>query len=87
MLKASHLAIMALALGLLISGCDSQGPAEEAGEKIDNTVEQAKEKLDEAIDEPNEGPAEEAGEKIDEAVDATKEKLEDAKETIEEQTD
>jgi hypothetical protein len=52
---------------LSFSGCERQGPAERAGEQLDRTVEDAKDKLDPA------GPAEKAGEKLDRAVeDATK---------------
>jgi hypothetical protein len=65
-----------LALALLV-GCSDSGPAEEAGERIDDAVEQAGERIEEttrkvedAIDPP--GPAEEAGRKVDEAVDSVK---------------
>ena len=55
----------AIVLGL--GACEDKGPAESAGENIDQAVEQAKEAVD------PEGPAERAGEKIDEAVDKAKE--------------
>lgn len=50
----------------LFTGCDRQGPAERAGEKIDRAVEDAKDKLDPA------GPAEKAGKKIDRALEDVK---------------
>ncbi|ACL73576.1 hypothetical protein Tgr7_2499 [Thioalkalivibrio sulfidiphilus HL-EbGr7] len=47
----------------LLAGCSDSGPAEEAGERIDDAVQDAQD----AISPP--GPAEEAGRKIDDAVD------------------
>jgi hypothetical protein len=55
----------ALVLGL--GACEDKGPAESAGQKIDQSVEKAKEAVD------PQGPAERAGEKIDEAVEKAKE--------------
>lgn len=64
------LLIASLCLTLLTFGCESQGPAEKAGESVDESIESAKDALDEASDEiTGEGPAEEAGENIDEALD------------------
>ncbi len=58
------------ALGLLLAplvgmgvGCESQGPAERAGEKIDKAAEDLKDAVD-----PR-GPAEKAGAAVDNAVD------------------
>lgn len=51
-------------------GCESEGPAEEAGERIDEAVEELREP---------QGPAEQAGESVDEAVDEAKEELKKAK--------
>lgn len=51
----------------LLTGCESnEGPAEEAGKKIDNMVEDAGEKIDTAV--------EETGEKIEEAGDEVRDK-------------
>ncbi len=52
-----------MALGLTVAGCadEDKGPAEEAGEQIDETVEAAGEAVDEAVDE--------AGDEIDEMGD------------------
>lgn len=66
-----------LSVGLMIAAglvaCEQKGPAEKVGEKIDQTVEKAKEKVED-VTKP-EGPMEKAGKKIDQAV-------EDAKEAI-----
>ncbi len=45
-----------------VVSCKKEGPAEEAGEKMDEAVE----KVGDAID--PKGPVEEAGEKVDEAL-------------------
>lgn len=58
-----------LSLTLLTFGCESQGPAEKAGEKVDESVESTKDALDDASDKvTGEGPVEEAGENIDESL-------------------
>ncbi|WP_068803420.1 hypothetical protein [Immundisolibacter cernigliae] len=54
---------------LALAGCSEKGPAEEAGEKVDQAVEQAKDAVEDA---GQQGPAEEAGEKIDETVEDMK---------------
>jgi uncharacterized protein YjbJ (UPF0337 family) len=70
--KLSVLSIsLLIAAGLL--ACEQKGPAEKAGEKIDQTVEQAKEKIEDAT--KPEGPMEKAGKKIDEVVEDTKEAI------------
>ena len=51
------LAALAMTASLVLTGCDEQGPAETAGEKIDNAVESAGEM------------AEEAGDKVEDATD------------------
>ena len=51
----------------LLTGCESNdGPAEKAGEKIDNAMENTSEKIDSAV--------EETGEEIEEAGDKLREK-------------
>ncbi|AOY58266.1 MULTISPECIES: hypothetical protein [Desulfococcus] len=63
--------IIAAAFGIMVAvtGCESKGPAEKAGEEIDQSAESIKEAVEEAGDEiTGEGPAEKAGEKIDETV-------------------
>jgi hyperosmotically inducible protein len=61
--------LLALGLGLaLFVGCEQQGPAQKAGEKVDKAVEDAGKAIEKA--------GEKAGEKLDEAAkkvrDATK---------------
>ena len=55
---------LSIALPLMgaLAACDDKGPAEQAGEKID----EAGESISDAMS--SDGPAEEMGEKIDEAV-------------------
>ncbi|WP_291320674.1 hypothetical protein [Desulfonatronospira sp.] len=61
--------VVALFLAMIL-GCSDPGPAEEAGEEIDETMED----LGEAVD--PEGPAERAGRKIDETMEDLDEALE-----------
>jgi hypothetical protein len=57
---------LVLALAAPLGACRKKGPAEKAGEKVDETVE----KIGDAID--PKGPAEKAGRAVDKAVeDAT----------------
>ena len=68
----TRLLSLALAIGLatggatLLGGCREKGPAEKAGEKVDNAMEKVEDKLD------PKGPVEKAGRKIDKAVDDAK---------------
>jgi len=67
---------IAVALFLMVGmiGCDTQGPAEKAGQKIDQSVEEVKDAAEEAGDKlTGQGPAEELGEKIDDSVEEVKE--------------
>jgi predicted small lipoprotein YifL len=66
--------VVGLVLGLLtfpLAACEQKGPAEKAGEQVDQAMEEAKEEIEQAADairdkiDPQ-GPAEKAGEKIDE---------------------
>lgn len=66
----TSLSVMVLVFGL--GGCDPrEGPAERAGERIDEAAERAGEALD------PQGPAERAGEQIDQAMERTGEAIED----------
>ena len=60
--------VLALGLGLALIGCEQQGPAQKAGEKVDKAVEGAGKAIEKA--------GEKTGEKLDEAAkkvrDATK---------------
>ena len=69
----SLLLITSICLTVLNFGCDSQGPAEKAGEKIDQSIESTKDAVEEASDKiTGKGPAEKAGEKIDETLEPKK---------------
>ena len=61
----SALLICALGATLCVTtaGCERKGPAERAGEKIDNVAD----KIDDAVD--PKGPVEKLGRKVDRAVD------------------
>ena len=50
---------------LFISGCEQEGPAERAGEKIDKTIGQTQEKMEQAREKISDA-AEETGEKLEE---------------------
>lgn len=51
--------------GIVFTGCsDSDGPAEKAGQSIDNAVDSAKDAVD------KDGPVEKAGQKIDDTFDS-----------------
>lgn len=85
MKKAMYLFILIATMGLtvMLTACEKKGPAENAGEQIDQAMEKTEETLDEAKEnmqdmmEPQ-GPMEAAGEKIDKAVEDTKEMVEES---------
>ncbi|WP_019625752.1 hypothetical protein [Thioalkalivibrio sp. ALJT] len=59
MFEKSRLTVFLLALMMALgsatlAGCDNQGPAEEAGENIDDAMEDAGDALDDAADEMEE---------------------------------
>lgn len=63
-----------------LAACDNKGPAEQAGEKLDNSVEQLQEKSKDAADSTKEalglkekGTMEKLGEKLDETGQSIKE--------------
>lgn len=55
--------------GLGLGACSQEGPAERAGEKIDNAVEETGESIDSAL--------ENAGDKIEDAADKVEDKMEE----------
>lgn len=62
-------AIASVFLVLVMAGCeDKDGPAEEAGEAIDNTIDNVGDSVDDATD-SIEDAAEDAGDEIEEATD------------------
>lgn len=68
--------VVGLILGLLtfpLAACEKKGPAEKAGEQVDQAMEEAKEGMEQGAEAIREkidpqGPAEKAGEKIDETL-------------------
>ncbi len=50
MFSKGFLAVFLLALILGLSACKQEGPAERAGQQVDQAVEQTKEKVDETTD-------------------------------------
>lgn len=75
---STGLDVIVLTFGL--SACKGEGPAERAGENIDEAAEQTSEAF-----EP-EGPAEGSGEQIDEATERAAEAVEDAGDKAKEKT-
>jgi hypothetical protein len=59
---------LSVAAFTLVAGCESEGPAEQAGERVDEAVESASEALEEA-GEQMEDKLEEAGDKVEEKTD------------------
>jgi hypothetical protein len=72
-MKSRFLKLIVIVLILFVSfvfiGCEKEGPAEKAGKKIDEAVEEVADEVD------NDGPAEEVGEAIDETVEEAKEEV------------
>jgi len=69
------LPMFVLMLSFALAACEKEGPAEKAGAKIDETVEQMSDSSDDLADE------------VDEAMDAAQEKVEEAGDEVEEATD
>lgn len=61
---AGFIGIMALGL----TACEEEGPAEQAGESIDQTMEEAGENMDEAMEQAGES-VEEMGDSVEDAAD------------------
>ena len=64
-----------LAVGILLftmAGCEKEGPAEQAGEQIDDAVDTMQDKADDASDKAMD-QLEQAGDKIEEATDSAAE--------------
>jgi PBP1b-binding outer membrane lipoprotein LpoB len=63
--KTTHVLAALAATALALSGCPEKGPAQKAGEKIDETVDK--------LTHPNEGSMERAGRKLDDEYEKAKE--------------
>lgn len=68
MLKRLALILSVAYFTAVAGGCSEQGPAEEAGEQIDETMEETKEKAEEAMEEAGD-KIEEMGDKVEENTD------------------
>ncbi len=66
-----------------LAGCSEKGPAEQAGEKVDQAVENVRDAVEDA---GQQGPAEQMGEKVDKAIEGAKDAMQDAKESADEAT-
>ncbi|WP_207062112.1 hypothetical protein [Motiliproteus sp. SC1-56] len=78
---------LAFALVAGLTGCDSSdGPAEEAGKKMDEAMETTKEKLEELGDKMSDA-MDSAGDKMSDAMDTTEEKMEETGDKIKEATE
>jgi hypothetical protein len=80
--------VLALLTSLLVlNGCDNKGPAEQAGEQVDQAAKKMKEEagplFDNATAKP--GPAEEAGRTLDEAREQAGDKIEQIGEDLKKQ--
>lgn len=64
MLRKMLLILCSVMIVFAIIGCKKQGPAENAGKKIDNAIEKADQKIDKA--------AEKTGDKLEDAGDKVK---------------
>ena len=75
MLRLNKLSILSVGLLLAagLAACEQKGSAEKIGAKIDQTIEKAKEKVEDMT--KPEGPMEKAGKKIDQAVQDTREAI------------
>lgn len=63
------LSALLIALGLTLAGCtEDQGPAEKAGENIDESMERAGDRIEDATDEMGD-TLEEAGDKMERSTD------------------
>lgn len=72
-LKKLSILFASLLIAAGLSACEQKGTAEKMGEKIDQTVEKAKDKVEDMA--KPEGPMEKVGKKIDETVENTKEAI------------
>jgi hypothetical protein len=68
MIRLLGSALLVLGGALVGVGCESEGPVEQAGKKVDQTIDSVKEKLN------PEGPVEKAGKKVDQALGNAKDK-------------
>ena len=79
-----------LAAGALLSlsllGCERQGPAERAGESIDETVDEVRDQMDEAGDSLDD-MADDAQDAVEDAADDAADSLRDARDAVKDKVD
>ncbi len=75
---ASYSVLALLTSLLILNGCDNKGPAEQAGEQVDQAVQDMKQEAGSLLDDTTAkpGPAEEAGRTLDETREQAGEKIE-----------
>ena len=66
---STAIAFLLAAMSLGIAGCEKKGPLEEAGEALDDRIEDARDEIEDA--------AEEAAEEVDEAAEDVEDALRD----------
>jgi len=71
--RTSLIALIAGMFAVGISACEDEGPAERAGETVDEAIEETGDTMEEAA-ESAEDAAEEAGDELEEAADRVEEK-------------
>lgn len=72
-------------LALPLAACHDEGPAERAGEKIDQAAQDAKDAVEDAVD--RDGTFEKAGRKVDEGIDAVQQEADEAKQKLQDDDD
>jgi hypothetical protein len=77
MVKEFRAALVSGVLVLALAGCEEEGPAERAGKRLDNAMDDMRNQADDAGEEVEEA-LEDAQRKFDEAMDAARRKLNDA---------
>lgn len=70
--RISLIALLAGVFAVGISACEDEGPAEKAGETVDEAIDETGDTMEEAADSAEEA-AEEAGDELEEAADRVEE--------------
>lgn len=76
MLQRIRLGLLIGALAFVLGGCEEEGPAERAGERLDQSMEDVGDRAEEMGDDTEEA-FEDAREEFDESVDEAEEELEE----------
>lgn len=73
-------------LSVFLIGCEQEGPAERAGESIDETVDDVRDRIDEAGDSIDD-MADDARDAVEDAADDAEDSLQDAREKVKDAVD